>query len=81
MLGNPATATPVNLIIDASLNTTKFNGEMRKLDFINWILDLQEHFNYWEICDEEKLRLVSNKLDNDVAEWWDDIHINIKCQA
>ena len=35
------------------------------MDFIDWILDLEEYFNYWEICDEEKLQLVSNKLDRE----------------
>ena len=37
-----------------------FVGNMCKLDFINWILDLEEHFNFWKICEEEKVWLASN---------------------
>ena len=25
-----------------------FDGEMRKLDFIDWLLDLQKYFNFWK---------------------------------
>ena len=34
-----------------------FDGDMCKLDFINWLLDLEEYFNFWKICDEEKVWL------------------------
>ena len=35
------------------------------MDFIDWILGLEQYFNYWEICDEEKEQHVSNKLDRE----------------
>ena len=34
-----------------------FDGDMCKLDFIDWLLDLEEYFNFWKICDEEKVWL------------------------
>lgn len=48
----------VNLFKDTFLNTTKFHSfydEMRKLDFIDCILDLEEYLNYWKMSrsDEE----------------------------
>ena len=55
-----------------------FDGDMCKLDFINWPFDLEEYFNCWKICDEEKVRLVSNKLDDEAKEWWEDIQIDRK---
>uniref|UniRef100_A0A7N2MLY1 Uncharacterized protein n=1 Tax=Quercus lobata TaxID=97700 RepID=A0A7N2MLY1_QUELO len=55
-----------------------FDGDMCKLDFIDWLLDLEEYFNFWKICDEEKVRLASNKLDNEAEEWWEDIQIDRK---
>ena len=52
------------------------------MDFIDWILDLEEYFNYWEICDEEKVQHVSNKLDREKPNgWWDNIQINSKRQG
>ena len=35
-------------------------------------------FNFWKICDEEKVWLASNKLDDEAEEWWEDIQINRK---
>ena len=47
----------------------------------NWLLDLEEYFNFWKICDEERVWLTSNKLDNEVDEWWEDIQIDRKWQG
>ena len=55
-----------------------FDEDMCKLDFIDWLLDFEEYFNFWKICDEEKKWLASNKLDNEVEEWWEDIQIDRK---
>ena len=55
-----------------------FDGDICKLDFINWLLDLEEYFNFWKICDEEKVQLASNKLDGEVKERWEDIQIDRK---
>ena len=52
--------------------------EMVKLDFIDWLLDLEEYFNFWKICYEEKVWLVFNKLDSEAEEWWEDIQIDRK---
>ena len=32
-----------------------FDGDMCKLDFIDWLLDLDENFNFWKIFNEEKV--------------------------
>ena len=54
---------------------------MRKLDFIHWLLDFEEYFNFWKIFDEERVRLASNKLDNEAKKWWKDIQIYKKWQG
>ena len=51
---------------------------MCKLDFIDWLLDLEKYFKFWKICDEEKVRLASNKLDDEAEEWWEEIQIDRK---
>ena len=55
-----------------------FDRDMCKMDFIDWLLDLEEYFNFWKICNEEKLRLASNKLDDEAKEWWEEIQIDRK---
>ena len=59
-------------------NILFFDRDMCKLDFIDWFLDLEEYFNFWKICDEEKVQLAFNKLDYEIKEWWEDIQINKK---
>ena len=54
------------------------DGDMCKLGFIDRLLDLEEYFNFRKICDEEKVRLASNKLDDEAEEWWEDIQIDRK---
>ena len=34
-----------------------FDGDMCKLDFLDWLLDLEEYLNFQKICDEEKCGL------------------------
>ena len=46
-----------------------FDREMRKLDFSDWLLNFEEYFNFWKICDEEKVWLAYNKLDDEVEKW------------
>ena len=55
-----------------------FDGDMCKLDFIDWLLHLEECFNFWKICNEEKVRLPSNKLDDEAEKLWEDIQIDRK---
>ena len=51
---------------------------MCKMDFVDWLLDLEEYFNFWKICDEAKVWLASNKLDDEAEEWWEEIQIDRK---
>ena len=51
---------------------------MCNLDFIDWLLDLEEYFNFRKICDEEKVQLASNKLDDKAKELWEDNQIDRK---
>ena len=58
-----------------------FDGDTCKLDFIDWLLDLEEYFTFWKIYDEEKVRFASNKLDDEAKEWQEDIQIDRKQQG
>ena len=46
---------------------------MCKLDFIEWLLDFEEYFIFGRFVMKKKMWLASNKLDNEVEEWWEDI--------
>ena len=39
-----------------------FNGYFYKVDFLDWLLDLEDLFDYENICDEKKVKLALYKL-------------------
>ena len=42
---------------------------------------MEDYFNFWNICEEEKVPLAFNKLDGELEEWWEDIQIDKKCRG
>ena len=43
---------------------TSYNGYFYIVDFLDWLLDLQDLFNYENICDERKVKLALYKLES-----------------
>ena len=39
-----------------------FNGYFDKVDFLDWLLDLEDLLDYENICDEKKVKLALYKL-------------------
>ena len=48
-----------------------FNGYFYKVDFLDWLLDLEDLFDYENICDEEKFKLALYKLCEYAFHWWE----------
>ena len=46
-----------------------FNGYFYKEDFLDWLLDLEDLFDYENICDEKKFKLALYKLSEYVLRW------------
>ena len=47
-----------------------FNGYFYKEDFLDWLLDLEDLFDYENICDERKVKLALYKLKEYAPRWW-----------
>ena len=54
-----------------------FNGYFYKEDFLDWLLDLDDLFDYENICDERKVKLVLYKLNEHALCWWEQILIEL----
>ena len=54
-----------------------FNGWFYKEDFLDWLLDLYDLFDYENICDERKVKLALYKLREYALRWWERIQTNI----
>ena len=48
-----------------------FKGYFYKEDFLDWLLDLDDLFDYENICDERKVELVLYKLREYALHWWE----------
>ena len=48
-----------------------FNGYFYKIDFLDWLLDLEDLFDYENICDERKVKLSLYKLIEYALRWWE----------
>ena len=44
--------------------TESFNGYFYKEDFLDWLLDLEDLFDYENICDEKKVKIALYKLES-----------------
>ena len=47
-----------------------FNGYFYKEDFLDWLLDLEDLFDYENICDVRKVKLALYKLIKYALRWW-----------
>ena len=48
-----------------------FNGYFYKVDFFDKLLDLEDLFDYENICDEKKVKLALYKLREYALHWWE----------
>ena len=44
------------------MRIASFNGFFYKVDFLDWLLDLEDLFDFENICDEKKFKLALYKL-------------------
>ena len=50
-----------------------FNGCFLKEDFLDWLLDLEDLFDYENICYERKIGLALYKLSKYALRWWEQV--------
>ena len=48
-----------------------FNCYFYKEDFLDWLLDLENLFDYENICDEKKVKLALDKFSEYALRWWE----------
>ena len=53
-----------------------FNGYFYKEDFLGWLLDLDDLFDYENICKERKVKLALYKLRKYALRWWEQMQFD-----
>ena len=62
-----------NLSYRSYKKIASLNGYICKVDFLDWLLDLDDLFDYENICEEEKVELALYKLREYALRWWEQI--------
>lgn len=58
---------------DMKVDVPEFEGGMRPDDFIDWLNTIERVFEYKEIPDEQRVKLVAIKLVKKASAWWEQL--------
>lgn len=53
------------------MDITQFNGSIHIEDFIDWMTEVERFFNYMNIEEERKVKLVVLRFKGVTSAWWE----------
>jgi len=54
----------------------KFQGSLKLEDFVDWLNTVERVFDYYEVMDEKKVKLVTIRLKGRTSAWWEQLQIS-----
>lgn len=55
-----------------------FNGQLHIEDFFDWILEVERFFDYMEIEDAKKVKLLAYMLKGGGSAWWEQLQTTLR---
>ena len=54
----------------------EFHGRFKPEDFVDWLNTIERVFDYYEVMDEKKVKLVAIRLKGRASAWWEQLQIS-----
>jgi hypothetical protein len=58
-------------VINLNVDLSEFSGTLQAEGFVDWLNELERVFEYKEVPDLDKVKLVTIKLKGRVSAWWE----------
>ncbi|KAG6655787.1 hypothetical protein CIPAW_05G240600 [Carya illinoinensis] len=58
-----------------------FNGHLHVESFLNWMLEVENFFEYMQIPEAQQVKLVAYKLCGGASTWWEQLQNNMRRQG
>lgn len=53
------------------MDLPSFDGRLHIADFIDWVHNVENFFNYLDILEDRQVKLVAYKLKGGASTWWE----------
>ena len=58
------------------MDLPSFDGHLHIEDFLDWQAGVERFFDYMEVQEEKKVKLVAYKLTGGASAWWEQTRLN-----
>ena len=66
---------------DIKVDIPDFNGELQPVEFVDWLHVIERVFEYKEILEEHKVKIVAAKLKKHALIWWENLKRRRNCEG
>ena len=53
-----------------------FNGLLRIEEFLDWLAEVERYFDYMEVPDDKKVKLIAYKFKSGASAWWENLQVS-----
>jgi len=66
---------------DIKISIPGFEGNLQPDDFLDWLQNVEHVFEYKEVPEEQKVKIIAAKLKKQALIWWENLKRKHKCEG